>query len=78
MPSWTVFVKALLNTMRKRPCWICANEHLQPDIILSGDKDQLSLATARGFRSVCFSPLRNRNSHVSFEHGIRRFSPDRA
>jgi len=30
MPSWTVFVKALLNTMRKRPCGTCANDHLIP------------------------------------------------
>lgn len=29
-------------------------EQINPDLFVSGDKAQLSLATARGFRSVCF------------------------
>jgi hypothetical protein len=29
-------------------------EQLNPDLFVSGDKDQLSLATARGFRSARF------------------------
>jgi len=29
-------------------------EQLNPDLFVSGDKDQLALATARGFRSVRF------------------------
>ncbi len=29
-------------------------EQLQPDLFVSGDKEQLALATARGFRSVRF------------------------
>lgn len=29
-------------------------EQINPDLFVSGDKDQIILATARGFRSVCF------------------------
>ena len=29
-------------------------EQINPDLFVSGDKDQLTLATARGFRSVRF------------------------
>jgi hypothetical protein len=29
-------------------------EQLNPDLFVSGDRDQLTLATARGFRSVRF------------------------
>lgn len=29
-------------------------EQINPDIFVSGDRDQLALATARGFQSVCF------------------------
>jgi hypothetical protein len=29
-------------------------EQVNPDLFVSGDSDQLRLATARGFQSVCF------------------------
>jgi len=29
-------------------------EQINPDIFVSGDRDRLALATARGFQSACF------------------------
>lgn len=57
-------------------------EQLNPDLFVSGDKDQLALATARGFRSVRFYQAgdslmrliaRSNRAHV-VSHNVKRRS----
>ncbi len=45
---------ARLKTRSADVLHVAVLDQLNPDLFVSGDKDQLTLATARGFRSVSF------------------------